>query len=669
MLTIAVSGPLDVKTRDDIRTYLGFDINMVLSSGEDVSDVLKRHYGLAAETVQEMSIDMSEESAAIVVAEDKVEDIETLAGDASVIKLVNQVILEAYKRRATDIHIEPYRGTVKFRYRVDGVLYDVKMHEEIRHFLNAILSRIKIMANMNIVERRLPQDGRAVVKIQDQVLDLRISSIPTPYGESIVVRILPMKLLFSLESLGMSESYLGIFREFIRRPHGIVFITGPTGSGKTTTLYACLNEINTSERKIITIEDPIEYEMEGITQIQVSPEIGLDFAKGLRSTLRHDPNVVMVGEVRDLETAEIAIRASLTGHLVFSTLHTNDAASGITRLVDIGVEPYLVASSLEAIIAQRLVRMICPDCKKKDDGNAELTAQIAEDLNLPSAAGVEMYRGSGCERCNFTGFFGRTAIYEVLLLDGATRSLIAKKSSSNELKRQAIKAGMRTLRQDGWQKVIEGLTTIEEVMNVAHEDKEKGIAAAEPAIEAEHEQAEKSVSDTSRATAPRRPTARTEETVTERKSAKHAPSHPPSAPPKSNWKKRKEDADAGASRRTYERVEKKVALRYKLLDDKHQRPMEEWASIARVGEAEEWHETTTKDISGGGLLLYSDTSISKGAILEMVIDLPDGGRSIECLTRVERVEEIKKDGVYGIGVCFLDMSRVDRSRVDKYIKT
>ncbi|GAG38837.1 unnamed protein product, partial [marine sediment metagenome] len=247
-------------------------------------------------------------------------------------------------------------------------------------------------------------------------------------------------LLFSLESLGMSSSYLGVFREFIRKPHGIVFITGPTGSGKTTTLYACLNEINTPERKIITIEDPIEYEMEGITQIQVSPEIGLDFAKGLRSTLRHDPNVVMVGEVRDLETAEIAIRASLTGHLVFSTLHTNDAASGVTRLIDIGVEPYLVASSLEAIIAQRLVRTICPDCKKKDDGNAELAARIAEDLSLPSAAGVEMYRGSGCERCNLTGFFGRTAIYEVLLLDGATRSLITKKSSSNELKRQAMKA-------------------------------------------------------------------------------------------------------------------------------------------------------------------------------------------------------------------------------------
>ena len=473
VLTIAVSYPLDVKTQDEIRTYLGYGVEMVLSTEDDVIEMLKLHYGLASETIQKMFIETPKEQIATREVHEKIEDIEKLGDDASVIKLVNQIILEAYRRRATDIHIEPYRGKVRFRYRVDGILYDVKMLSQIKHFLMPLLSRVKIMANMNIVERRLPQDGRAVIKIQNQTLDLRISTIPTPYGESMVIRILPMKLLFNLEKLGLPHFYLEVFRDLIQRPHGVIFVTGPTGSGKTTTLYACLNEINTPERKIITIEDPIEYEMEGITQIQVSSGIGLNFARGLRNVLRHDPNVIMVGEVRDLETAEIAIRASLTGHLVFSTLHTNDAASGITRLIDIGVEPYLVSSSLEAIIAQRLVRIICPYCKKLDESKIpELKTQIARDLNLESVNEVKIYTGTGCERCNFTGFYGRIAIYEVLLLDEVIKDLILRKVSSSKLKRHAMSREMRSLRQDGWQKVIAGVTTPEEVMDVTSKEEE-----------------------------------------------------------------------------------------------------------------------------------------------------------------------------------------------------
>lgn len=665
-LTIAVASSLDVKTRDDIRTYLGFDIKMVLSAEDDINEMLDHHYGLAAETIEKMSGDMSGKEAVWTALEEKVEDIEKLAEDASVIKLVNQVILEAFKRRATDIHIEPYRGKVKFRYRVDGVLYDIKMPEEIKHFLMPILSRIKIMANMNIVERRLPQDGRAVVKIQDQVLDLRISSIPTPYGESIVIRILPMTLLFNLEKLGMSHPYTGMFRELIRRPHGIVFITGPTGSGKTTTLYACLSEINSPERKIITIEDPIEYEMEGITQIQVSADTGLDFARGLRSILRHDPNVVMVGEVRDLETAEIAIRASLTGHLVFSTLHTNDAASGITRLVDIGVEPYLVASSLEAIVAQRLVRMICPDCKREDDEKkAELKAAIADDLGLASVADVRVYKGTGCERCSSTGFYGRTAIYEVLLLNESIRNLIMKKSSSNDIKKQAMSCGMRTLRHDGWQKVIAGLTTIEEVMNVAPEDKEKVVSKVVEPAPAIPKPAVPPAPETITIPEPPLPSSAPEPIPSE-------PAPPPSSPPKQPLSHkpigREETPDTSISQRIYKRVEKKVAIRYKILTDKSiKMATEGWSPTGKADEEKE-HATTTKDISAGGALFYADNFIPRTSKMEIKIELPDDGSVMMCLARVERVEELKKDAIYSIAVCFLDMARSDRVRIDKYIK-
>ncbi|MDD5255446.1 MAG: ATPase, T2SS/T4P/T4SS family, partial [Candidatus Omnitrophica bacterium] len=482
ILTIAVSSPLDLKTLDEIRTQVGYDIRMVLTSALDIAEALRKYYGIV-DTIDKIAL--STGGAAEILegtGQETIEDIEKLAEDASVIKLVNQIILEGWKKRATDIHIEPFRGGVALRYRVDGILYDAGMPGDIKNYISAIISRIKIMSNLNIVERRLPQDGRAVVKVQAQQLDLRISTLPTPYGESVVIRILPTQMLFSLEKLGLSKKDLKSFEFMLQKPHGIILVTGPTGSGKTTSLYACLSRINTKERKIITIEDPIEYEMTGITQIQVMPEIGLDFARGLRSILRHDPDIIMVGEVRDIETAEIAIRVALTGHLVFSTLHTNDAASGITRLIDIGVEPYLVVSSVEAFIAQRLIRLICPDCKYEDESApVELKSQIAQEMGLKSIEEVKIYRGKGCPSCNFTGFFGRTAIYEILLIDEEIKDMILKKAPPGQIKKFALSKGMRTLRQDGWYKTISGITTPEEVMKVTSLDEGAKTTADLPA--------------------------------------------------------------------------------------------------------------------------------------------------------------------------------------------
>ena len=364
--------------------------------------------------------------------------------------------MEAQEKNATDIHIEPYWGKLTLRYRIDGILCDAKVSSNIVYFLPAIISRIKIMSGLNIVERRLPQDGRAKVKIKNEVFDLRISTIPTSYGESIVIRILPTTMMFSLEKLGFSDRDLKIFEELIKKPHGVIFVTGPTGSGKTTTLYTALNKIKAENKgtKIITIEDPIEYELEGITQMQIKSEIDFTFAKGLRSMLRHDPNIMMVGEVRDFESAEISIRMALTGHLLFSTLHTNDAASGVTRLLDIGVEPYLVASSVEAFIAQRLVRVICQNCKEKvkiENERFKIT---------------EAYQGKGCKSCNFTGYRGRAGIFEILLVNEDINKLITQKVSADEIKKKAVSSGMKMLWEDGLEKVAGGITTLEEILRV-----------------------------------------------------------------------------------------------------------------------------------------------------------------------------------------------------------
>ncbi|MBF0594376.1 MAG: Flp pilus assembly complex ATPase component TadA [Candidatus Omnitrophica bacterium] len=478
-LSVAVFEPLDIHSQDDIRAHLGLETRFVLAGPWDIEEALKKYYGLASETIDQiLTKDLGKRSRFAQEDGAGLEDIEHSSDDPSVAKLVNQIIVEAFQKRATDIHIEPYRNKVRFRYRIDGVLIDANLPPEARHFLAAILSRIKIMANITITEKRRPHDGSAVVRVKDQTLDLRISTIPTLHGESMVIRLLPTTTtLLDLEKLGFNKDNARKFRELICRPHGVVFVTGPTGSGKTTTLYACLNEINDPNRKIITIEDPIEYEMEGLTQIQVNPGVDFTFASGLRSILRHDPDILMVGEVRDKETADIAIRTALTGHLVFSSLHTNDAASAVTRLVDMGVEPYLVASSVQAFVAQRLVRVICPECRHEDqDPLIEIRQDIVQSLDLSDPMSVRIYKGRGCDHCNNTGYYGRTAIYEILLVDEAIRSAVLDRARVEDIARIAIKGGMRTLRQDGWMNVIQGITTPAEVMNVTmKEDALAGI--------------------------------------------------------------------------------------------------------------------------------------------------------------------------------------------------
>jgi type II secretory ATPase GspE/PulE/Tfp pilus assembly ATPase PilB-like protein len=470
-LIVATASPLDVRMSDDIRVHLGLEPKEVLALKCDIEEALKKYYGLASETIDKILTKEPKHKEQAHTQTAWVEDIEKKSEDPSVAKLVNQIILEAYQKRATDIHLEPYRNKMRLRYRIDGILIDGNLPPEAKHFLLPILSRIKIMSNLSITEKRLPQDGSAVVHTQEQDLDLRISTIPTPRGESMVIRILPTKnMRTTLESLGFNEYNARQFRQLITKPHGIVFVTGPTGSGKTTTLYACLNELNRAEHKIITIEDPIEYEMEGITQIQINSKISFGFAQGLRSILRHDPDIIMVGEVRDLETAEIAIRTALTGHLVFSTLHTNDAASGISRLIDMGVEPYLVASSVEAFVAQRLVRLVCPKCKTEDHDIAPIVKEeMARSLSLPST-NFNVPIGRGCDYCHGTGFYGRTAIYEILPMTEKIRNLLSAQPSVEVIKKAAIASGMQTLRQNGWQCVFNGLTTPSEVMYVTSKD-------------------------------------------------------------------------------------------------------------------------------------------------------------------------------------------------------
>lgn len=458
-LTIALANPQDVRILDELRLALKQPVTIgpVVATEEDILLAMKKHYGVGAETIDQILAARGIRAALPEAMDEIVEDIEQLADDASVVKLVNQLILEAHRRRATDIHLEPYRGKVRLRYRVDGMLHDADVAPAIRQLFPAIVSRIKVISNLNLVERRLPQDGRASVKIGEEKLDLRISVLPASLGESVVIRILPNRMLLDLQEMGYREDDLKILRAAIQKPYGLVFVTGPTGSGKTTTLYACLKVMNTKERKIVTIEDPIEYELEGITQVNVNPQIGLSFANGLRSMLRHDPNVMMVGEVRDTETAELAVRIALTGHLVLSTLHTNDATGGITRLMDMGIDPYLIASSVECIIAQRLVRLLCSSCKEK-------VRSGRSDVEW-------LYKASGCEACHHSGFLGRTAIYEFFLMTQPIRELVVRKASADEIRRMAVEQGMQTMREDGWSKVKAGLTSLDEVLRVTQDER------------------------------------------------------------------------------------------------------------------------------------------------------------------------------------------------------
>ena len=468
ILTVATLNPLNYEPLDDLRVMLGCrEVRVVLSSEHEVLGAISRFYEQSADTPEEMIQSMDTESSDRLLHElEETEDLLDVSDEAPVIKLVNLILFQAVKERASDVHIEPFQKELKVRYRIDGILYQ-RLNPP-KRYQSAIVSRLKIMAKLDIAEKRLPQDGRIPIKIADKDIDIRVSIIPTTFGERVVLRLLDKSsILFGMEEIGLSPSQLQILDNLIHRPNGILLVTGPTGSGKTTTLYAALSRINSPDKNIITIEDPVEYQLWGIGQIQVNPKIGLTFAHGLRSVLRHDPDVILVGEIRDAETAEIAIQAALTGHLVFSTLHTNDAASAVTRLVDMGVEPFLVSSVVRAIVAQRLIRVICPDCKEGYVPEAEALRDIG--IAPEQLEGGMVYRGKGCPACSETGYRGRTAIYEMLIVSDAIRNLILKKADSSSICRQALEEGMKTLRDDGAQEVIAGVTTLEEVARVTQE--------------------------------------------------------------------------------------------------------------------------------------------------------------------------------------------------------
>ena len=466
-LKIAINDPLDIAMLDEIKLFLDQDIQPVIASQKDILEAIKNFYGLGAETLEKITAEGGTGLEVLSASKDKDEDIKDETIDPSVIKFLNQVLLDAIKQRATDIHFEPFENELRIRHRVDGILYEVPCPSTIKHFQSSIASRIKVMANLDIAEKRRPQDGRIKIRMGDDIFDLRVSILPTPFGEGIGMRILSRNSpLIGLEGLGLGSQALGILDKTINGPFGIILVTGPTGSGKTTTLYACLSKINSTQRKILTIEEPIEYQLKGITQMQVEPRIDFTFANALRSMLRHDPDVMMVGEIRDIETAELAVRTALTGHLVFSTLHTNDAASSITRLLDMGIDSYLVSSSVILIIAQRLVRLICPDCKQKITPSSEILKQF----NIDSPIDISFFQGRGCEGCRFTGYKGRTGIFETLAITDEIREMALKKSPSHQIKQKAVSLGMKALRQAGWEKVKQGLTTLDEVLRVTQEE-------------------------------------------------------------------------------------------------------------------------------------------------------------------------------------------------------
>ncbi len=462
---IATSRLFATQGLDILRSLTGNRLKPVLAPREAIQRELKRRLGVGADTIDSLEEEFSLQVMEEVPDEDV--DLDQAAEDASIIKFVNQILNDAIDLRATDIHLEPFEDELRIRYRIDGVLQEVPVPTQIKRFQPAIVSRVKILSHLNIAEKRLPQDGRIKIRIKNCEVDVRVSVIPMLHGEAVVMRLLRQdSTILNLTNLKMAEQERTLFRSILELPHGIVLVTGPTGSGKTTTLYTALSEINDCERKIITIEDPIEYQLKGVNQIQVSEKAGLTFARGLRSILRHDPDVVLIGEIRDQETAQIAVQASLTGHLVFSTLHTNDAPGAITRLVDMGVEPYLVASSLEAIIAQRLVRLLCPNCKTEDrsDKTRALKERLGLDPNQP------IFQSEGCETCRHTGFFGRQAIFEMIALNSHIREMILQEHSSGEIRQAAFKTGMNSLSEDGWRLVSDGVTTVNEVLRVTKDE-------------------------------------------------------------------------------------------------------------------------------------------------------------------------------------------------------
>jgi len=663
-LLIATSRILDIHTLDEMRFALGFDIGICFAPEKEILEMIQKYYGLAAETVDKILAEtLAEHRPVASMVTQEVEDIEKLAQGPSVSHVVNQIILDAYKKRASDIHLEPLQSGIRLRYRVDGLLQEAPVPRELKDFFSPMLSRIKIMANLNVAEKRLPQDGKLRVKTLDETLDLRVSFIPTANGESVVIRILPGKNVFRLEQLGFEPGHLKIFDELLGRHNGIIFVTGPTGSGKSTTLYAALNKLNLPGRKIITIEDPVEYELEGVSQIHVNPEIGLTFSNGLRSMLRQDPDVMMVGEVRDLETADIAIRAALTGHLILSTLHTNDAASGVTRLLDIGVEPYLIASSVVAFIAQRLIRVNCTYCKTEDKQvSAEVKALIEAEYGIPQED-IRIFRGRGCEECGHTGFRGRIAIHEFLLLTEPLRKLIMGRMTAESIKAQAIRQGMTTLRYGGWGKVLAGITTPEEVLETTEED--------DPALFLDEPVADLREGD------------RTIVGVKEEKSSRSLPSDPnPTAGKGTDFKY--------INARKFQRIACDVPVFFRIVDYQGTIP---FIQAARVKLAALEFEGHSHDISAGGVYFsiadqrMTDKSnvaaeldfslgqaLESGSILEIKILLPNGEKPVKCMAKILRVSKSLEqvgsveESFCRVGVSFLALDSEDRCRLLKFFE-
>ncbi len=473
-VAIVTSKLFDTTGLDELRLATGLDVHPVIAPSAEIDRFIKKYLGVGADTLQSMSLDDANDVKVVEEFNDENLDLSTAAHDASIIKFVNQVMAEALELRATDVHVEPFESQLRVRYRIDGVLQEANIPPQVRKYHAAIVSRIKILSHLDIAEKRLPQDGRIRLKIAGREIDLRVSVIPMIHGEAVVLRILDRgDALLGLEHLGMGSREVKVWQQVLDLPHGIILVTGPTGSGKTTSLYAALSKINNSDLKIITIEDPVEYQLRGINQIQVNTKSGLTFASGLRSILRHDPDVVLIGEIRDRETAEIAVQASLTGHLVFSTLHTNDAPGAATRLVEMGVEPYLVASSLEMVAAQRLVRLICPKCKEEmpRDEVAKLQAEFGKEV--PSV----LYRGAGCRNCQNSGYRGRQGVFEMMPITDDIRELILEHASSREIRKVAVQQGMTSLRDDGWRLIREGRTTAEEVLR-STKDEDMAVGSA-----------------------------------------------------------------------------------------------------------------------------------------------------------------------------------------------
>jgi general secretion pathway protein E len=462
-LTVIMSNPLDYYAIDAIRLATNREVRVLAGRENEILWAIDQFYGTGSTSMEKIIEDIDGIPEYVPEDEENVEHLRDMASEGPVIRLVNLVISRAIEVRASDIHFEPFEDQFRVRYRIDGVLHDVEAPP--KRFQAAVVSRIKIMAKLNIAERRLPQDGRIMLRVKGKEIDFRVSTVPTIYGESIVLRILDKSsIMLDIDKLGFPEDTLTSFKELIRRPHGIILVTGPTGSGKTTTLYCVLEKINSPDKKIITVEDPVEYQLKGINQIQVKPAIGLTFANSLRSIVRQDPDVILIGEIRDAETADIAIHSALTGHLVLSTLHTNDAPSAITRLVDMGMEDYLLSSTIVGILAQRLVRVACPHCQEPYTPDSALLKEMG--VKDPISSHLKIIHVKGCEKCSHTGYWGRQGIFEFLEVTDDIRRLILEKRDSNFIKEVARKKGMRTLREDGWRKVKDGMTTIPEVLRV-----------------------------------------------------------------------------------------------------------------------------------------------------------------------------------------------------------